>query len=207
MRFAFTEAQETLRREAHAAVATWSVEDLRELDFLDQAVVYEEAGRAGVARPFVDAARTDEERLAAAALEAVGIAQHALELAIAHARTRHQFGRPIGSYQAVAHPLADTYVATELARSLAYWAAWCVAERDPQTPVALAAAKSYAADVAVDSCERSIQVHGGIGFTWEHDLRGYYERALELQALGGYAHRHREHIAAWLLDGEGGWTA
>jgi alkylation response protein AidB-like acyl-CoA dehydrogenase len=206
MRFAFTDAQEALRREARAAVTTWSSDELAELDFLEQAVVYEEAGRAGVGESFVAAPQGEDERLAAAALEAVGIAHHALELAVEHARTRQQFGRPVGTFQAVSHPLADTYVETESARSLSYWAAWCVAENDPQTSIAVAAAKSYAAEVAVVACERSIQVHGGIGFTWEHELHRYYKRALELQALGGYGARQRARIAGWLLDGEPEWT-
>jgi alkylation response protein AidB-like acyl-CoA dehydrogenase len=137
---------------------------------------------------------------AALALEAVGIAQRALELGVEHAKTRHQFGRPIGVYQAVSHQLADTYVETELARSLAYWAAWCVAEGDAQAPVAVAAAKSYAGDAAVAACERSIQVHGGIGFTWEHVLHRYYKRALWIQAFGGYSRTLRAEVASALLD-------
>jgi alkylation response protein AidB-like acyl-CoA dehydrogenase len=100
----------------------------------------------------------------------------------------------------VAHPLATTYVESELARSLAYWAAWCVAERDEQLPVAAASAKSYAGDVAVAACERAIQVLGGIGFTWEHPLHTYYKRALWIQAHGGYSREQRAKVAAWLLD-------
>jgi streptogramin lyase len=111
-----------------------------------------------------------------------------------------QFGRPTGVYQAVSHPLADTYIETELARSLAYWAAWCVAEGDDQTPIAVAAAKSYCSETAVAACETSIQVHGGIGFTWEHDLHLYYKRALWIQAYGGYPRVQRAQVAAWLLD-------
>ena len=99
------------------------------------------------------------------AAEAVGVAQKALELGVAYVSEREQFGKKIGTYQAVSHPLADTYVETELARSLAYWAAWCVAEEDEQAPVAVASAKSFCAETAV-AAERSIQVHGGIGFTW-----------------------------------------
>src|SRR5215217_3393180 len=94
-------------------------------------------------------------------------------------------------YQAVPYQLADTYVETELARSLAYWAAWCVAENDEQKDVAIAAAKAYASDAAVAACERSIQVHGGIGFTWEHVLHEYYKRALWIQAYGGYPRAQR----------------
>ncbi len=149
-----------------------------------------------------DAALAERIRLralAALALESVGIAQQALELGVEHARTREQFGRPIGVYQAVSHRLADTYVETELARSLAYWAAWCVAESDEAAPAAAPAAKSYAADTAVAACERSIQVLGGIGFTWEHVLHRYYKRALWIQAFAGHASRHRAQVAALLL--------
>jgi alkylation response protein AidB-like acyl-CoA dehydrogenase len=138
--------------------------------------------------------------LAALALEAVGIASKALELAIAYAAEREQFTRKIGSYQAVSHRLADTYVEVELARSLAYWAAWCVAESDSQARIACAAAKSQAAEAAVAACERSIQAHGGIGFTWEHVLHRYYKRALWIESALGYGREHRAEVAAHLLS-------
>ena len=136
---------------------------------------------------------------AAAALESVGIAQKALDLAQEHAKTRRQFDKPIGSYQAVAHQVADTYVDVELARSLAYWAAWCVAEEDDQAAVAVPAAKAAAGRAAVTACERSIQVHGGIGFTWEHILHRYYKRAQWLDSFDGHARVGRAQIAASLL--------
>ncbi|MFN2627192.1 MAG: acyl-CoA dehydrogenase family protein [Gaiellaceae bacterium] len=154
--------------------------------------------------------------LAALAAESVGIAQRALELGIEHARAREQFGRPIGVYQAVSHPLATTYMEVELARSLAYWAAWCVAEADPLAPVAAAAAKAQASEAAVAACERSIQVHGGIGFTWEHVLHRYYRRALWIHGFAGTPGRQRAAVAAALLDDghpaarateEAAWTA
>jgi alkylation response protein AidB-like acyl-CoA dehydrogenase len=137
---------------------------------------------------------------AALAAEAVGIAQKTLEMAIEHAKTREQFGKPIGIYQAVSHPLVDTYVETELARSLAYWAAWCVAEGDDNAEVAALAAKAYAAETAVAACERSIQVHGGIGFTWEHPLHRYYKRAQWIEEFGGYPAKQRAEVAASLFD-------
>ena len=138
--------------------------------------------------------------LAALAAEAVGVAQKALELGVAYVSDREQFGKKIGTYQAVSHPLADTYVETELARSLAYWAAWCVAEEDERTAVAVASAKSFCAETAVAACERAIQVHGGIGFTWEHVLHRYYKRAQWIDAFGGHAAKQREVVAAALLD-------
>jgi hypothetical protein len=204
MQFAFTEDQELLRKEAREALGNggWTRDEIRsaELGFVDQAVLIEEAGRAGVGESLFDEARPEQEQLAALSLEAVGIARRALEMGIEHARTREQFGRPIGVYQAVSHQLADTYIETELARSLAYWAAWCVEENDELVTIAVAAAKAYAGDASVAACERSIQVHGGIGFTWEHVLHRYYKRALWIQAYGGYARRHRAKVAAWLLD-------
>ena len=204
MQFAFTEEQELLRREAREALGNggWSRDEIAsaELGFLEQAVLFEEAGRANVGESLFDESRPEHERLASLALEAVGIGKKALDLAVEHAKTREQFGRKIGVYQAVSHRLADTFVETELARSLAYWAAWCVAEEDPQATVAVAAAKAYAGDAAVAACERSIQVHGGMGFTWEHVLHEYYKRALWIQAYGGHARVQRAKIAAWLLD-------
>jgi hypothetical protein len=204
MQFAFTEEQELLRREAREALGNggWTRDEIAEaeLGFLDQAVLFEEAGRLNLGESLFDDGRPEHEQLAALCLEAVGIAQKALELAVDHAKNREQFGRKIGVYQAVSHALADTYVETELARSLAYWAAWCVAEQDEMSPVAVAAAKSYCGDAAVAACERSIQAHGGIGFTWEHVLHHYYKRALWIQAFGGYAREQRAKVAAWLLD-------
>src|SRR5581483_4644271 len=144
--------------------------------------------------------RPDRPRaLAAAAAEAVGVAQRALEWAVEHARTREQFGRRIGAYQAVSHPLAESYADVELARSLAMWAAWCVDASAAQAPLAAAAAKSFAAEAAVAVCERAIQVHGGIGFTWEHPLHRWYKRALALEAFGGYPAVQRAGIAAALI--------
>ncbi len=204
MQFAFTEEQELLRREAREALGNggWSREDIAaaELGFVDQAILYEEAGRANLGESLFDETRPENERLTALALEAVGISQKALDLGVEYAKEREQFGRKIGVYQAVSHALADTYVETELARSLAYWAAWSVAEDDEQAPIAAAAAKAYASDAAVLACERSIQVHGGIGFTWEHVLHEYYKRALWIQAYDGYPRKQRAKIAAWLLD-------
>ena len=136
---------------------------------------------------------------AALACEAVGIAQKALELGIEHASTRQQFGKPIGVYQAVSHPLADTYGDVELARSLAYWAAWAVAEGDEQAETAAAAAKAFASEAAVAACERSIQVHGGTGFTWEHVLHRYYKRALWIEQFAGNPSELRAEVAAAVL--------
>ncbi len=138
--------------------------------------------------------------LAALALEAVGIGSKAIELALAYVSNREQFGKKIGSHQAISHSLVDGYVAVELSRSLAYWAAWSVAEHDEQVDLAVAAAKSQATEAAVLACERSIQAHGGVGFTWEHPLHRYYKRALWLEGALGYGREHRAEIAGSLLS-------
>jgi alkylation response protein AidB-like acyl-CoA dehydrogenase len=137
------------------------------------------------------------------ALEACGVAAAALALGVEHARMRTQFGRPIGVYQAVSHPLADTYREVELARSLAIWAAWCVAEDDGNPPTASAAAKAQAAEAAVVACERSIQIHAGIGFTWEHVLHRLYKRAQGIQTLEASPAQLRAEVATAILDGQG----
>jgi alkylation response protein AidB-like acyl-CoA dehydrogenase len=146
-----------------------------------------------------DWADVERRLLAALALEAVGIGSRATEMAITYVSEREQFGKKIGSYQAISHSVVDAYVAIELARSLAYWAAWCVAENDEQADLAVAAAKSQAAEAAVLACEKSIQAHGGIGFTWEHPLHRYYKRALWLEGALGYGREHRAEIAQSLL--------
>jgi alkylation response protein AidB-like acyl-CoA dehydrogenase len=137
---------------------------------------------------------------AAIAVEAVGIAQRALEWAIEQAKTREQFGRLIGTYQAVSHPIADSYADVELARSLAYWAAWCVDEDPVEAQVAARSAKAFATEAAVTACERAIQVLGGAGFTWEHPLHRYYKRSLAIVSFCGYPATQRAEIAASLLD-------
>jgi alkylation response protein AidB-like acyl-CoA dehydrogenase len=153
----------------------------------------------GVERASGDWADVRRRLLAALALEAVGIGSKAIDLAVEYAKGREQFGRKIGAYQAISHSLVDGYVAVELARSLAYWAAWAVAEDDDQADLAAAAAKSQAGEAAVLACEKSIQAHGGIGFTWEHPLHRYYKRALWLEGALGYGREQRAGIAEFLL--------
>ncbi len=138
--------------------------------------------------------------LVALALEAVGVGSKALELAIAYTSEREQFGKKIGTYQAVSHSVVDGYIGVELGRSLAYSAAWAVAEGDEQAELLAVAAKAQATEAAVAACERSIQVHGGIGFTWEHPLHRYYKRALWLEGALGYGREQRAQVAAWLLS-------
>lgn len=154
----------------------------------------------------VEPARTKEvmrqvrlRALAALSLEAVGVAQRALDISRAYVGERKQFGKPIGSYQAVSHQVADSYMGTELARSTAYRAAWCVAEDDAEAPVAAADAKARAGENAVAVCERAIQVLGGIGFTWEHILHRLYKRAQWIDSFEGFGATQRSVVASALL--------
>jgi alkylation response protein AidB-like acyl-CoA dehydrogenase len=131
----------------------------------------------------------------AVAAELVGVSQRAMEMAVEYARERKQFGRPIGSYQAVSHACAQMLLETEGARSATYWAAWC-ADAEPETlPLASSMAKAYASDAGWRVTASSLQVHGGIGFTWEHDLHFFLKRAKADGRLYGSAREHRERVA------------
>ncbi len=131
----------------------------------------------------------------AAAAELTGIAQKAMEMAVEYAKDRKQFDRPIGAYQGVSHLCAQMLYDVEEARSLTYFAAWA-ADADPDSlPLAAAMAKSRASDAAWEVCKASIQVHGGIGFTWEHDLHFLLKRARAGGQLFGTAGQHREKVA------------
>ncbi|WP_328475173.1 acyl-CoA/acyl-ACP dehydrogenase [Actinoplanes sp. NBC_00393] len=111
------------------------------------------------------------------AAEGLGAAAYLLEMGVAYAKQRHAFGRAIGSYQAVKHLLVDVYVAVEQLRSLVWWAAWAADRAPGELPLAAAAAKAAAATTLEQAAETVIQVHGGIGFTWEHDAHLYWRRA------------------------------
>ncbi len=134
------------------------------------------------------------------AVEQVGAAQHLLDLSVDYAKNRLQFGRPIGSFQAVKHRLADDLVAVEHARSTAYHAVWALSDGsdDPALAVSIAQATTSAAFVRVAT--DTIQVHGGIGFTWEHQAHLYYKRAYTDAALLGGAEEHRARVADFVLD-------
>jgi alkylation response protein AidB-like acyl-CoA dehydrogenase len=131
----------------------------------------------------------------AVAAELTGISQRAMEMAVDYARDRKQFGRPIGSYQAVSHRCAQMLLEVEGSRSASYYGAW-TADAEPDT-LALAAsmAKAYASDAGWRVCTSSLQVHGGIGFTWEHDLHFFLKRAKVDGVLYGSARDHRDIVA------------
>ena len=134
-----------------------------------------------------------------AAAESVGVAARVTALAVEYAKERKQFGRPIGSYQAVSHACAQMFLETEGARNVVLWAAWAL-EHDPENAfMAANCAKAYASDAAVNVCRSSMQVHGGIGFTWEHDLHLYFKRAEANARAFGDSRWHREQVAAAYL--------
>ena len=129
------------------------------------------------------------------AVEQVGGAQAVLDMTVEYAKLRTQFGRKIGSFQAVKHRLADMLVAVESARSAAYHAGWAAADAPDELPVAAAMAKAVASEAFVFCATEAIQLHGGIGFTWEHDAHLYYRRAHSSALLLGDATYHRELLA------------
>ncbi len=136
----------------------------------------------------------------ALAAELTGIAQRALDWAVDYAKERKQFGRPIGSYQAVSHRCAQMLLETESARSASYYAAWA-ADNAPETaPLAASMAKAYASDAGTRVANASLQVHGGIGFTWEHDLHLWLKRALSDAVMFGDARWHRERVARMVIE-------
>lgn len=131
------------------------------------------------------------------AAEALGVARWALTTAATHAKIRTQFGRPIGSFQAVSHRIADMYADQELARSLVYHAARCLAAGHADGVAAAAVAAHHA---ALSACEGTIQILGGIGFTWEHPAHRYYRRAQWIAGFDGTATARRAEIAAGIFS-------
>ena len=133
------------------------------------------------------------------AAEALGGAQATLDHTVAYSRERVQFGRAIGSFQAYKHRLADMMVEIEQARSAVYWAACAIDEGSPDTALALHAAKSFCADTYHMCAGNMIQLHGGIGFTWEHDAHLYFKRARSILSLLGDGQWHREQVASLIM--------
>lgn len=136
-------------------------------------------------------------RLGAVALaaEQVGGAQRVLEMAVEYAKVRTQFGRPIGSFQAIKHKCADMLVGVESAKSAAYYAGWAAAEDNDELPTVAALAKSYCSEAYFSAAAENIQIHGGIGFTWEHDAHLYFKRAKSSELLFGDPAYHRTILA------------
>jgi alkylation response protein AidB-like acyl-CoA dehydrogenase len=129
------------------------------------------------------------------ASEQLGVAEWCLETTVAHLKTRYQFGRPVGSFQALKHRLADLWVQVTQARAVARYAAGCVADGDPDAPVAASLAQAHCGPVAVRAAEECVQMLGGIGFTWEHPAHLYLKRAKADAIALGTAERHRAALA------------
>ncbi|HSK49533.1 MAG TPA: acyl-CoA dehydrogenase family protein [Solirubrobacterales bacterium] len=135
----------------------------------------------------------------ALAAESTGIAQRALEMSVSYAKDRQQFGRPIGAYQAVSHRCAQMLLETENSRSAVYGAAWAADAEPESLPLAASMAKAYASDAGWRVPDAAIQVHGGVGFTWEHDLHFCLKRGRANAAMFGDSKWHRERVAAAVL--------
>jgi alkylation response protein AidB-like acyl-CoA dehydrogenase len=139
--------------------------------------------------------RALERATVAAALECVGACQTLLEMTVEHARNRRQFDQPIGAFQAVQHKCADMFVQVEKARATGYFAMMAVAEDDPRRALAASMAKAAASDCQRLVCKDGIQIHGGMGYTWESDVQLFVKRAKTLEALFGTGGAHRRRIA------------
>jgi alkylation response protein AidB-like acyl-CoA dehydrogenase len=140
-------------------------------------------------------ARVIDRATVALCAEMCGAAQRVLEMTTEYAKIRVAFGKPIGSYQGVKHRAADMLVDVENAKSLTYYAAWAVDENATEAPLAASMAKAYVSDAYRRVAGAGIQLHGGIGFTWEHDLHLYFKRAKASEFTFGDANYHRERVA------------
>jgi alkylation response protein AidB-like acyl-CoA dehydrogenase len=129
------------------------------------------------------------------AAEQVGGAQFCLEMAVQYAKDRVQFGRPIGSFQAIKHKCADMLLEVESAKSAAYYAGWCASEMNDELPAVASLAKAYCSEAYFHTTAENIQIHGGIGFTWEHPAHLYFKRAKSSELLFGDPTYHRELLA------------
>jgi alkylation response protein AidB-like acyl-CoA dehydrogenase len=150
-------------------------------------------GAPGDATAILD--RTLDVAAIALAAEQLGGAQRSLDMTVDYAKVRHQFGRPIGSFQAIKHRCADLLLEVESLRSAVQYAAAAVAEGSPEVPVLAPMLKAYASETYFHVAAESIQMHGGIGFTWEHDAHLYFKRAKASELFLGDASYHRERLA------------
>ena len=134
-----------------------------------------------------------------AAAEMLGAARRCLDMAVGYAKVREQFGQPIGSFQAIRHKCSEMLLEVENSHSAVYYAAWALDAKAEDAELAASVAKAYVADAARKVCGEAIQVHGGIGFTWEHDIHLYHRRALAIAAAFGSTVEHRETVARTLI--------
>ncbi len=169
--------------------------ELEQIDMIDATRAYYRVKADGGENMPGDISLAGSVGQIAMAAELVGVAQRALDMAVEYAKERQQFGRPIGAYQAVSHRLAEMLWAVEEARSLTYSAAWA-ADSDPDlVPIAASMAKARASDAATSVTHDAIQVFGGIGFTWEHDVHFLLKRARASAQMMGSSRAHRDNVA------------
>jgi alkylation response protein AidB-like acyl-CoA dehydrogenase len=149
-------------------------------------------GAPGTATPLLEALL--RRGAVGAAAEMLGAARRCLDVSVEYAKVREQFGQPIGSFQAIRHKCAEMLLEVENAHAATYYAAWALDARADDAALAASVAKAYVGEAARKACGEAIQVHGGIGFTWEYDLHIYFKRAKALEAMYGDADYHRELI-------------
>ncbi len=178
-----------LTRESLATMDQTRKQSRLTLDGVSATLVGEEGG----ATPGLEA--TVQMAAAMLAAEQVGGAQRVLDRAVEYAKSRVQFGRPIGSFQAIKHKCADMLLDVESAKSAAYYAAWAAQERNDELPIAASLAKSFCSEAYFHCAAENIQIHGGIGFTWEHHAHLYFKRAKSSELFLGDPAYHRELLA------------
>lgn len=190
-----------VRDGAGLALATaWSTTRHAALDQSRRMASIDEVEAIGL--PGADAARALDRAVLGTAAQAVGVAQRLLEATVDYVAQRHQFGKPVGSYQAVKHHLADVKIAVEFARPLVYRAAWSVAHPETHDPVTrsrdVSMAKARASDAVDLAARKALQCHGAIGYTFEYDLQLWLKRAWALASAHGDARHHRDRVASAL---------
>ena len=160
-----------------------------------KAVAFREAAQPEFREYAAQIIRNARALAAALAAEQAGGAQKVLEMAVEYAKVRVQFGRPIGSFQAIKHKCADIVLEVESAKSAAYYGMWCAAELNDELPSVASLAKAYCSEAYFHATAENIQIHGGVGFTWEHPAHLYFKRAKSSELLLGDPTYHRELLA------------
>ncbi len=178
-----------LTRTALATMDTTRKQARLDFDNVAAGLIGVDGGGWGVLERVLDLAAV------ALAAEQVGGAQVCLDTSVQYAKDRVQFGRPIGSFQAIKHKCADMLLEVESAKSAAYYAAWCAAELNDELPSVASLAKAYCSEAYFHTTAENIQIHGGIGFTWEHPAHLYFKRAKSSELLFGDPTYHRELLA------------
>jgi alkylation response protein AidB-like acyl-CoA dehydrogenase len=171
----------------------WATVGLREVR------ATESLGASGSAEPLLG--KLLRRGAVGAAAEMLGAARRCLDMAVGYAKIREQFGQPIGSFQAIRHKCSEMLLEVENSHSAVYYAAWALDADAEDADVAASIAKAYVGDASRRVCSEAIQVHGGIGFTWEYDLHLYFKRAKALESLYGDADHHRELIVRRVAGG------